>query len=53
MKKVILVLALAIVLGSCGGGSTTPSASDSTATCVDSCKVDTTLGTCEDTCLTK
>lgn len=43
MKKVILVLALAIVLGSCGGGSTTPSvsASDSTTTCVDTCKVDT------------
>jgi ABC-type glycerol-3-phosphate transport system substrate-binding protein len=48
MKKVIAIVAIATSLVACGGASTAPVATDSTAVKTDSVKVDSTIAPAAD-----
>jgi ABC-type glycerol-3-phosphate transport system substrate-binding protein len=49
MKKVIAIVAIATSLVACGGASTAPAVTDSTAVKTDSVKVDSTIAPAADT----
>jgi len=53
MKKVIAIVAIATSLVACGGASTAPATTDSTAVATDSTKVDSTIAPAADTTATK
>ncbi len=53
MKKVIAIVAIATSLVACGGASTAPATTDSTAVAVDSTKVDSTIAPAADTTIAK
>jgi ABC-type glycerol-3-phosphate transport system substrate-binding protein len=53
MKKVIAIVAIATSLVACGGASTAPATTDSTAVAVDSTKVDSTIAPKADTTIAK
>ena len=54
MKKVIAIVAIATSLVACGGASTAPATTDSTAVVTDSTvKADSTIAPAADTTITK